>query len=97
MSDSEDEAVEKQLKIVVVGEAGSGKVKNSGPIQILRGTLCAVHVCSGCHFGDRVLDTCLVEEVLLWWCTSFYPLDIFSWHLAKYLSPYLIDVKGIFP
>jgi hypothetical protein len=29
MSDSEDEAVEKQLKIVVVGEAGTGKVKNS--------------------------------------------------------------------
>lgn len=44
MSDSEDEAVEKQLKIVVVGEAGSGKVKNSGPIQIFKRN----RVCRAC-------------------------------------------------
>jgi hypothetical protein len=44
MSDSEDEAVEKQLKIVVVGEAGSGKVKNSGPLPIFeRNRMC--HAC----------------------------------------------------
>jgi hypothetical protein len=36
MSDSEDDAVEKQLKIVIVGEAGCGKVKNLGPSLILR-------------------------------------------------------------
>jgi hypothetical protein len=36
MSDSEDDAVEKQLKIVIVGEAGCGKVKNLGPLRILR-------------------------------------------------------------
>jgi GTPase SAR1 family protein len=34
MSDSEDEAVEKQLKIVIVGEAGSGKVSNLGSLYI---------------------------------------------------------------
>jgi hypothetical protein len=35
MSDSEDDAVEKQLKLVIVGEAGCGKVKNLGPSRIL--------------------------------------------------------------
>jgi hypothetical protein len=33
MSDSEDEAVERQLKVVLVGEAGSGKVKNLEPFD----------------------------------------------------------------
>ena len=33
MSDSEDDGVEKQLKIVIVGEAGCGKVKNLGPLR----------------------------------------------------------------
>jgi hypothetical protein len=42
MSDSEDDAVEKQLKIVIVGEAGCGKVKNLGPSGILREDICSV-------------------------------------------------------
>jgi hypothetical protein len=49
MSDSEDEAAEKQLKIVVVGEAGSGKVKNSGLLRLLRGTVYAIHARGGFH------------------------------------------------
>ena len=40
MSDSEDDGVEKQLKIVIVGEAGSGKVKNLGPSGIFRKAAC---------------------------------------------------------
>jgi hypothetical protein len=44
MSDSEDEAVEKQLKIVVAGEAGSGKVKNSGLLHIFERR----HICRTC-------------------------------------------------
>jgi hypothetical protein len=39
MSDSEDEAVERQLKIVIVGEAGCGKVKNLGLLDFLREAL----------------------------------------------------------
>jgi hypothetical protein len=45
MSDSEDEAVEKQLKIVVVGEAGSGKVKIPGPSYIFK-RICMCHACT---------------------------------------------------
>jgi hypothetical protein len=40
MSDSEDDGVEKQLKIVSVGEAGSGNVKNLGPSGIFRKAAC---------------------------------------------------------
>jgi hypothetical protein len=43
MSDSEDEAVERQLKIVIVGEAGCGKVKNLGLLDFLREAVSAVH------------------------------------------------------
>jgi len=42
MSDSEDDGVEKQLKIVIVGEAGCGKVKNLGPSDIFRKAACYV-------------------------------------------------------
>ena len=42
MSDSEDDTVEKQLKLVIVGEAGCGKVKNLGPSGILREVVCFV-------------------------------------------------------
>jgi len=42
MSDSEDDGVEKQLKIVIVGEAGCGKVKNLGPSCICRKEACFV-------------------------------------------------------
>ena len=42
MSDSEDDGVEKQLKIVIVGEAGCGKVKNLGPSGIFRKAACFV-------------------------------------------------------
>jgi hypothetical protein len=50
MSDSEDEAVERQLKIVIVGEAGSGKVKSLGPFDFLREAICVVHALNGSHF-----------------------------------------------
>lgn len=43
MSDSEDDGVEKQLKIIIVGEAGCGKVKNLGPSGIFRKAACFVH------------------------------------------------------
>lgn len=49
MSDSEDEAVERQLKIVIVGEAGSGKVKNVGLID-LRESVYTAHALKGSHF-----------------------------------------------
>jgi hypothetical protein len=66
MSDSEDEAVDKQLKIVVVGEAGSGKVKNSGPIHNFKRN-CMSRACMKRLplWRLEVLDTSLVDEVLL--------------------------------
>jgi len=42
MSDSEDDGVEKQLRIIIVGEAGCGKVMNLGPSGICRKVACFV-------------------------------------------------------
>ena len=63
MSDSEDDSVEKQLKIVIVGEAGCGKVKNMGPSGIFRKAACFVLVFNLFHFRRfKLVDTFFMLE-----------------------------------